>query len=280
MRPRRPLDSFRYASDGVLHCFRTQRHMQIHFLMLILVLVSGLMLNIDSRDMLILLLCICFVMVTELLNTAVETVVDMISPQYNPLAKLAKDVAAGSVLVASTTALMAGLLVFVDSPPLRSARHMVRLPLKRPEITVFLVVGILVIAMTVVSAKLVTGRANNAIWQGGAISGHTAVGFFLAMTIIFTSTSRFVAVLALVMAGIIAQSRVEAKIHSIQEVILGAVIAIFLTSAVYWFMPRLRTSGRQETTSVIRPIISVASRRLPIRELRTPFGLRPPNLRC
>src|SRR5437016_6349173 len=93
---KRPQDSFRYASEGVLHCFRTQKHMQFHFLMLVLVLMSGLLLALDVRDMLILIFCISLVIATEMVNTAVEAVVDLVAPNYHPLAKLAKDVAAGA----------------------------------------------------------------------------------------------------------------------------------------------------------------------------------------
>jgi membrane-associated phospholipid phosphatase len=89
-------------------------------------------------------------------------------------------------------------------------------------------------------SKLVTGRSNAGIWHGGVVSGHSAVGFFLAMTILFSSGNTFVAILALLMALIIAQSRVEAGVHSIQEVVLGAAVAIFLTTSVYYFMPVVR----------------------------------------
>ena len=80
--------------------------------MLVLVLLSGLLLSLEPRDMLTLLFCISLVIATEMINTAVETVVDLVTPNYNPLAKLAKDVAAGAVLIASANAVIAGLLIF------------------------------------------------------------------------------------------------------------------------------------------------------------------------
>jgi diacylglycerol kinase (ATP) len=212
--------------------------MQIHFVMLVLVLLSGLLLSLDTRDMLILLFCISLVIATEMINTAVEAVVDMITQTYHPLAKLAKDVAAGAVLIASTNALIAGLLLFFGTQPIEKIRK--GMPVQSPDVTIVLVVGILVLTLTVLMSKLLTGRSNDGIWQGGVVSGHSAVGFFLAMTIIFASGNTFVAILAIVMAVIIAQSRVEAGIHSIQEVVLGAVVAIFLTSSIYWVMPHVR----------------------------------------
>jgi diacylglycerol kinase (ATP) len=238
LRRKRSQDSFKYAGEGILHCFRTQRHMQFHFIMLVLVLLSGLLLALDARDMLILLFCISLVIATEMVNTAVEAVVDLVMPTYHPLAKLAKDVSAGAVLVASANAVIAGVLIFFGSERIQKIQR--GIPYRSPDVTIVLVVGILVLVLTVLMSKLMTGRSNVGLWRGGVVSGHSAVGFFLAMTIIFTSGNNlFVTILALLMAVIIAQSRVEAGIHSIQEVILGAVVAIFLTSSVYWLMPRI-----------------------------------------
>ncbi|MEP6757510.1 MAG: diacylglycerol kinase [Chthonomonadales bacterium] len=236
---KRAIKSFKYAGDGILHCFRTQRHMQIHFLMLLLVLTSALLVGMEARDIVTLLICITLVICVEMMNTAIETVVDMITQQYHPLAKLAKDVAAGAVLVASVNAVMVGGLIFLDNRRLQKIQ--VNVEFKPPEIPIVLIVGVLVLTLTVIMSKLITGRSNTGIWHGGVVSGHSAIGFFLAMTILFTSGNTFVAILALLMALIIAQSRVEAGVHSVQEVVLGAVVAIFLTSSIYYFMPAARS---------------------------------------
>ncbi len=245
MRRKRPQDSFRYAGEGILHCFRTQRNMQFHFAMLILVLASGLLLALDTRDMLVLLFCISLVIATEMVNTAVEAIVDMVTQTYHPLAKLAKDVAAGAVLIASANAIVAGGLIFFGSEPIRKIGQGVELPTRTVDVTVVLVVGIIVLVAGVIMSKLMTGRPNAGLLKGGVVSGHSAIGFFLAVTIIYCSGNRFVGILALLMAAIIAQSRVEAGIHSIQEVVLGALLAIFLTSSVYWLMPRIRAQLHQ-----------------------------------
>jgi len=227
--------------------------MQFHFLMLSLVLLSGLLLALPPLQMLILLFCISLVIATEMVNTAVEAIVDMVMPNYHPMAKLAKDVAAGAVLVASANAVIAGILIFFGSQRIQAIRAGIRD--YRPDVTIVLVVGILVLALTVIMSKLLTGRSNAGIWHGGVVSGHSAVGFFLAMTVVFSSGDMFIAILALLMAVIIAQSRVDAGIHSIQEVILGAVVAIFLTSSVYWLMPFVRAnlmSRQNPTRTVVR----------------------------
>lgn len=240
MRQKTPQDSFKFAAEGILHCFRTQRHMQLHFLMLALVLVSGLMLALDPRDMLLLLFAITLVIAMEMVNSAIETLVDMVAVTYSATAKIAKDVSAGGVLVASTNAIIVGVVVFFGAAPLQFSGSPGTDPTSTPNLSIVLAVGVLVMATIVIITKLMTGRANPELLRGGVVSGHAAIGFFLAMTIVFTSGDRLVGILALALAGLIAQSRVDAGIHTVQQVVLGAVLAIFLTSCVYWVMPRVR----------------------------------------
>jgi diacylglycerol kinase (ATP) len=240
MRPSAGHNSFRFAAEGVLHCFRTQRHMQLHFLMLVLVLVSGLMLALEPRDMVLLLFAITLVIAMEMVNTAVEAVVDMVAIAYTPAAKLAKDVAAGGVLVASANAIISGVVIFYGAaPPVLSAGSRGAVA-QNPDLTVVLAVGVLVLATLVIMTKLLTGRSNPELLRGGVVSGHAAIGFFLAMTIVFTTGDRLVGLLALSLAALVAQSRVDTGIHSLQQVVLGAVLAVFLTASVYWVMPRVR----------------------------------------
>jgi len=144
------------------------------------------------------------------------------------------------VLVASANSVIAGMLIFFGNQQLQKIHAGVRA--KAADVMIVLVVGIVVLVLTVIMSKIATGRTNKALFSGGIVSGHSAIGFFLAVTIIYSSGNNlFTAVLALLMAVIIAQSRVEAGIHTIQEVIMGAVVAIFLTSSVYWVMPYVRT---------------------------------------
>src|SRR6185437_11376086 len=100
-RPKNHIDSFRYAVEGIIHVFRTQRHMRFHFITVVSVLALGLLYRLSRVEMAILFLVCSGVLITEMLNTAVESVVDMVTQAYHPLAKLAKDIAAGAVLIAA-----------------------------------------------------------------------------------------------------------------------------------------------------------------------------------
>lgn len=239
MRPERKhaLSGFKYAQEGILHCFRTQTHMRYHFYTLVFVLLSGLLLNLDNMKMLVLVFAITLVITLEMVNTAIEAVVDMITEAYHPAAKLAKDVAAGAVLIAAMNAVIAGVLIFFGDQNLAKiqARMAQELP---PDVTRVVVLGIVLLTLVVIISKLLSNTGTP--WHGGIVSGHSAIGFLLAMTIFFTADNPVVAFLAIVLAVLVAQSRVEAGVHSLREVVLGAVLAILLTSLVFRVMPAIR----------------------------------------
>jgi diacylglycerol kinase len=108
--------SFGYALEGLRHAVRTQRNLRIHLAIAALVVGVGVFLDLPLRDWAVLALTIGAVLTGELINTVVEAVVDLASPEYHDLAKVAKDVAAGTVLVMALTAISVGLLIL--GPPL------------------------------------------------------------------------------------------------------------------------------------------------------------------
>ncbi|MFQ6057380.1 MAG: diacylglycerol kinase family protein [Anaerolineae bacterium] len=111
MRSANLLDSFRHAFAGLGHVLRTQRNARIHLLIAVAVVALGLALGLSRWEWAILALTIGFVFVAELFNTVVEAAVDLASPEIHPLARVAKDVAAGAVLLAAIAAVVIGLLI-------------------------------------------------------------------------------------------------------------------------------------------------------------------------
>ena len=264
IRRKHPLSGFKHAQEGILHCFRTQPHMRFHFYTLVAVLLSGLLLNLDNRDMLVLIFAITLVIVAEMMNTAVEAVIDLVVECYNPIAKVAKDVAAGAVLIAAANALIAGVLIFFGQKRLSDIQVSMQQDMT-PNVTGVVVVGIVALALIVVISKLVSNTGSP--WHGGIISGHSAVGFLLAMTIFFIAKNPAVTVLAILLALLVAQSRVEAGVHSLREVVFGAILAILLTSFVFRVMPYVRRmyNGRSATPAKVSRRISPQDVRFPAR---------------
>lgn len=105
--------SFKYAFEGILTSLKAERNMKIHFTIMIFVIILGIILKISKIEWIICIVLFGFVISLELVNTAIENTVDLITQEKNPKAKIAKDVAAGAVLISAITAAVIGLIIFV-----------------------------------------------------------------------------------------------------------------------------------------------------------------------
>lgn len=110
---KRLINSFKYAISGIITSFRTERNMKIHILVMILVIIAGIVFKLSLLDWIILVIMFGLVISAELFNTAIETTIDMITKEKNEKAKIAKDVAAGAVLVLAVASVIVGLIIFI-----------------------------------------------------------------------------------------------------------------------------------------------------------------------
>ncbi len=106
------IKSFGYAVEGVWHALRCNRNLRISFFLAVLVILLGLYFQVTSLEMVILIIAILLVILSEMINTAIEEMVNLITQEHRKEAKIAKDVAAGMVLVASMGSVIIGLLIF------------------------------------------------------------------------------------------------------------------------------------------------------------------------
>ena len=107
------INSFKYAFKGIVTSFKTERNMKIHILVMMLVIITGIIFKVSTLDWIILVIMFALVISAELFNTALETIVDMITMEKNEKAKIAKDVAAGAVLVLAIGSIIVGLIIFI-----------------------------------------------------------------------------------------------------------------------------------------------------------------------
>ena len=235
MRARRPpsiLESFNFAFEGIIHVLRTQRNMRIHFAIAIGVLVAALAFDVTRLELIALLLAIAFVLIAEMVNTAIEATVDVASTSFDPMAKLAKDIGAGAVLIAAVNAIAVGYLVFSGQVADESSRLLDRLSEAPAELTL---VALVLTTALVIAMKALSGRGSPL--RGGWPSGHAAVAFagWMAVTLLLDDTEhRFlVSSLALIMALLVAQTRIEAGVHSTLEVASGGLLGALVTLAVF-----------------------------------------------
>lgn len=231
-RPPSVFESFTFAIEGIVHVLRTQRNMRIHFVVAIGVLVAALAFDVSRLELIALLLAIAFVLIAEMINTAVEAAVDVASTSFDPMAKLAKDIGAGAVLIAAITAVAVGYLVFSGQVAEESSNLLDRLSEAPAELTL---VALVLTVAAVIGLKALSGRGTPL--RGGWPSGHAAVGFagWMAVTLVLEGSGhRFlVSSLTFIMALLVAQTRVEAGIHSTLEVVTGGLLGALLTLVVF-----------------------------------------------
>src|SRR5437764_6958724 len=225
------LESFNYAIEGVIHVLRTQRNLRIHFLAAVLVFGAAIAVGVTRLQLIALVLAIAFVLVAEMLNTAIEGVIDVSTTSFDPNAKLAKDIAAGAVLIASITAVAVGYLVFESAAGQRATNLLDNVRKGPAELTL---VALVLVVLIVIGTKAFTGRGTPL--RGGLPSGHAALAFagWIAVTYLVGDEHRFVvSSLTLIMALLVAQTRVESGIHSLLEVTYGATLGALTTLVVF-----------------------------------------------
>ena len=224
-------ESFNYAFEGIIHVLRTQRNMRIHFAIAVFVLVFALIVNVTKLELIALLISITFVLIAEMLNSAVEAAIDIATTSFDPMAKLAKDVAAGAVLIATTNAIAVGYLVFAGKVADRSAHLLDRLRQAPAELTL---VALVLTVIVVIATKAYTGRGTPL--RGGVPSGHAALAFagWMAATYVASADHRFlISSIAFLMALLVAQTRVESGVHSAVEVTYGALVGALATLVIF-----------------------------------------------
>ncbi len=227
-RTRSFLWSLNYAIEGLVWGLRTQRNMRIHLGLAILVVVGSLLLGVRSGELVAIVFAITLVFITELLNTAIEAAVDVATDRHDPLAKIAKDVAAGAVLVAAISSVIVAYLVLFEpfKRLLEQGLHIVRFGAS--DLTV-IAVGLVLLAVLVMK-----GVSREGTWlEGGWPSGHVALAFAAATIVGFVTWNAGALALGYFMGFLVAQSRLEAGIHTPAQTVVGALLGVLLVTAVF-----------------------------------------------
>jgi diacylglycerol kinase (ATP) len=227
VKPTRFIDSLNCAIDGVLYAAGTQKHMRNHFITAMVVLIVSLFLRITAVEFTLLAISISFVLFAELMNTAVEAVVDMVTTEFHPMAKIAKDVAAGSVLLSVVGAVVTGYVILSGYifPLYKELLAMIGTPAEMAAI-----VSLLVVIIIVVMLKALSGKGSPL--HGGILSGHAAIAFSIATLVTLSTQEPIISLLTLALAVMVSHSRLLMNIHTMREVVMGAATGLFVTLLV------------------------------------------------
>ncbi len=228
MQERRLVESFNAAIEGIIYVIKNERNMRFHFLAAFILLILGVYLNFDSTEFLMLTLTITLVLTTEIINTALEHLVDVVKSEFHPVARVIKDAGAGAVLLASINAVIVGYMLFARRIPFSIDIAMSRIRQSPWHITF--------IALIVVFGASIMGKVffhKGKPLRGGMPSGHAAIAFSIVTVMAFIANNAIVTTLAFVMALLIARHRVTYAIHTLWEVVAGALLGTLLTTLVF-----------------------------------------------
>lgn len=225
------IDAWANAFNGIIYAVTTQSNIKKQLVIAVVVMLVSLLFNLSRAEFLCLMFTVVLIIVAEMINTAIETVVDLYTDLYHPKAKIAKDVGAGAVVITAVNALIVAYFLFFDKISdigLNFIRNLANSPVHMAFIGIFLII-ILIVTLKAASST----NKHKLLKNEFSPSGQAAMAFG-ALTIIWLSTTNIVVLtLSLVMAVLVCITRMEAKKRTLGEVVLGALTGISVIALLY-----------------------------------------------
>lgn len=225
------IDAWANAFNGIIYAVTTQSNIKKQLAIAVAVMLISLLFNLSRAEFLCLMFTVVLIIVAEMINTAIETVVDLYTDLYHPKAKIAKDVGAGAVVITAVNALIVAYFLFFDKISdigLNFIRNLANSPVHMAFIGIFLII-ILIVTLKAASST----NKHKLLKDNFSPSGQAAMAFG-AVTIIWLSTTNIVVLtLSFVMAILVCVTRIEAKKKTLGEVILGALTGISVIALLY-----------------------------------------------
>lgn len=222
------LRSANFAIEGILHAAKTQRHVRYHYFTAAAVLLLSYILGVSRIEFLIIALSVIAVLLAEMFNTAIEAIVNILSPEHSEKARVAKDIAAGAVLVTAFGVAVIGYIILFPYlyDCFQKGLHITKHSKEEIALIAFIIIVILVVITKTYFGKGLPLR-------GGMPSGHAALAFAAWVATTYITENFIASLLSFVIAVIIAQSRVLTKSHTVWEVILGSLMGASVTFLLF-----------------------------------------------
>lgn len=223
------------ATNGIIYSATTQRNIRIQLVLAVIVMVLSLFYGLNTAEFLCLLFAVFMVIFAELINTAIETVVDLFVDVYHPKAKISKDVAAGAVVLAACNALVVGYFIFFKEENLKAIsdsifNNMVKSPMHLAFVAIMLVV-IAVISMKAGCSKKT--ERGELVKEGFVPSGQSAIAFATLTAIWLNSKDIVTFTLALILSILVVENRVGSNARTKAEIVFGACMGVLIVLLIY-----------------------------------------------
>ena len=228
MKNKKLTDSFNNALNGILLTCISERNMKIHITAAALVLILSLLYDLTRVEFLIICITIAVVIICELFNTAIEVIIDTLIGIYHPKAKIVKDTAAGAVFIAAGLSLLVAYFIFFDRVSTSLEIGIIRIKQTPTHLTL---IAILLTMLVVLLLKAFLKKGT--FFSGGMPSGHAAIAFSATTAVALWTNNVNVTILFLIVSFLVVQSRLEGKIHTVIELLAGAVVGFSVTLLLF-----------------------------------------------
>lgn len=228
------INTFNNAINGIISAVRSERNMKIHLVAAIMVIATTLVLDFSRIELAILSICIILVFMAEFFNTAIEEIVDLVTDgRYSKVAKKVKDIAAGAVLVTAINAVLVGYLLMYEKIKklVLGGSFALKRVVSSPSHMTFLAVALVFIVVLLLKAIFFKRKTTHL--QGGTVSGHSALAFTMATICAILAKNFEVTLIVYFIAILVAEYRVEAKIHTVKEVVIGAIVGVLVALLLF-----------------------------------------------
>ena len=229
------IEAWYNAINGIVYTATTQRNFRIQLVLAVIVLALSLFYGLGTTEFLCLVFALFFVSFAEMVNTAIETVVDLFVDVYHPKAKIAKDVAAGAVVLSACNALIVGYFIFFNAENMKAISDSIfNNMVKSPQHLAFVAIILVVIAVIAIKASCSKKKERGQLIKEGFVpSGQSAVAF-AALTAIWINSKDIVTfTLALVLSLLVVGNRVYNNARTKAEVVFGACMGVLIVMLVY-----------------------------------------------
>lgn len=218
------------AFDGIIYATTTQSNVKKQLLGIVLVMIVSLFMNLTRTEFLFLIFACVLVILAEMLNTAIETVVDLYVDVYHPKAKIAKDVGAGAVIISSINALIIAYFVLYDKITTKGIT-VLQTVAKSPVHLIFVSIILTVVVLLTIKAANVI-RTRNGKKEKFIPSGQTALAMAVTTLILLNTKDIVITTLAFLLSLMIGLSRIENNKRTGFEVFFGGIIGILVVIVV------------------------------------------------
>lgn len=232
----RIIESFNHSIEGIILTIRTEPHMKFHIALAFVIIILALIFNVNRLELLILILTVSLVFITEIINTSIERTVDLITDKKHPLAKFAKDAAAGAVMIAAIASIFIGYIIFFDKMLnfVVTTHHIARITGRISNISLLIIALLCII---VVSVKAYFGKGT--ALEGGMPSGHATLASSMVVIVMFMSYDTRVILLTFILYLLVCQSRIKSGIHTFKEVLVGSILGFSVTYIIFYTLLKL-----------------------------------------